>query len=579
MIRSLASMTAAGAWVAVVCALAPQLSAQTLPRERTQQTGGRRGGGFGGFGARGARATVDLPTARRLLLEKDPPEEGDFTALVQAAMQESTDRRLPTFMEDPDATYGPEQRAFRAEVYGPLLAEPRTREFLRSLAKRPATGTFGFSGSTAALVLADDPDEADLAALFEGYQATGPENRAGPARQLGRAIAAMKAKEPEAALAEEALARIRADAAEGKASQRGAAIEALFRAEETDEAVRVLRPLLAEGNDPLETATVLQACSRLFQRRDVDPFMKASAIATAEAAVEKLLASDEEVAPTQVISGEGRTLRAAIAFLQDAGGTREFDVLMRCLESPRALRLLGMDGLQTLRFGLQSRRRRVSAEQAARIDEHWLKLVVEAGSRLFALEEEPMEPEEQRAFWDARDLRYNALGYFCDQFARAPAAGGAPGVKSRLERELDLPAYLAALYQSREDVTIEGEDGSERFTAVAEKLENRVLALQLLSLIQREWNRDPGGLDLFAEALAMLCAEIQAPPPAPEQIAAFRESRESDRLLEIAVVRAPADNYVQGAAAQTIADLGYVVTSGPDKVVIRADLEHPWPWY
>jgi len=558
--------------IAFLGGAASELPAQDSGGGRPQQAGGR------GRGGRGPRTTVDLPTAQKLLLEKDPPEERDFTTLVQAAMQESTNRRLPSFMEDPESTYGPEQRALRAEAYGPLLAEPRTREFLRSLVRRPASGAFDFAGSTAALVLADAPDEEDLRALFAGYQATAPENRTSVARQLGRALAALREAQPPPELAAEALARLRADAGEGKASQRGAAIEGLFRTGDADEAIRVLRPLLSGEEDPLETVTVLQACSRLFRRADLDPFMKARAVATAEAAIDALLSSSGEVAPTQVISGQGRTMRAAIAFLQDAGGASAFDVLLRCLGSERAQRLLGMDGLQTLRFALQSRRQTMDPAQAETLDERWLRLLLDAGSRLFALEEEPMEREEQRAFWDARDLRYNALGYFCDQFMRVPASPGSPPVKERLGREPDLPAYLAAIFRAREDVKEDGGSGADRYVAVAEKLENRVLALQLLASIQREWNRDPGGLDLFAEAYALLCGEIQAPLLPIEQVVDFRSAREPGRQLEIPVGRAPADAYVQGAASQTIANLGYVVTNAVQKIVIEVDAEHPWPW-
>ncbi len=541
-------------------------------------------------------ALADFGAAQKKLLEKDPPEERDFGELIQAATQESTSRKLPSFVDDPESNYGPEQRALRVEVYGPLLAQPRTREFLRGLVRRPAASVFDFNGATAALVLADAPDEGDLAALFDGYRATAPDNRTSLARQLGRALSAMRVQQlgPEVRdLVDGALAQLRSDAAEGKATQRGAAIEGLFRAGELDLAVRVLRPMLTDDHDPLETVTVLQACSRLFRVKELDPFLKARAIAAAHAAVESLLESDEAVTPTQAISGKGRTLRSAISFLQDVGGLFEFDLLMRCLESERARRLLGMDGLQNLRFGLSTRRAKADREQAARLDERWLAPILQAGSRLFALEEEPMERDEQRAFFEARDLRYNALGYFCDQFMRVPAkpadAGAAPvtpvpvpavpvpPVKERLGRELDLPAYLAAIFRAREDVT-DGEGGEARYTAVAEKIENRVLALQLLALIEREWNRDPGGLDLFAEAYAILCLESQSPIVPIDQVVAFRRAREPGRRLEIPVGKPPADNYVQGAAAQTIADLGYVVRTTPTLITIEVDADHRWPW-
>jgi hypothetical protein len=559
--------------------------------------GGGRGGGRGRFGG---GATVDLATAQKTLLEKDPPLEKDFSQLVQSAMQESTNRKLPSFMEDPENTYGPEQLSFREEVYGPLRKDPRTRELLRSLARKPAVG-FDFSIGTAAMVLADAPDADDLAAIYAGYQATPPDQRASVARQLGRAIAKLKEAQPRPPLVDETLARLKSDAIEGRAGQRGAAIEGLFRSGDAEEAVRVLRPLFdGTEHDALETVTVLQACSRLFQRKDLDPFLRARAVVAAENAVQTLLASQDEVAPTQVIAGEGRTLRAAIAFLQDAGGPAEFELFLRCLEDPRAQKLMGMDGLQNLRFALQRQRNKVTPELGARLDERWLAILLAAGNRLFSLEEEPMEPEEQRAFWDARDLRYNALAYFCDQFQRTPA------VRERLGKENDLPALLATLYRAKEDVNEGeaegGEDGgdggdssdgaaandgspasdvvtsSSRFIAVADKLENRVLALQLLALIQREWNRDPGGLDLFAEAYAILSAEIQAPVMAVADVVTFRASTAPDRVLDIPVGHPPDDTFVQGAACQTIANLGFVVHTSPTGIKVEPDPEHPWPW-
>src|SRR5688572_13724404 len=222
-------------------------------------------GSGGGGGRRGNRPVADLVTAKKTFLDAPTPQERDFTALIFAAGQEATDRKLPSTMDQPEANYSPEFLAFRAEVYGELLARPDVREFLRSIVRKPPSGAFDWSSATAAMVLADTPTEGDLQALLDGYRATQPESRAAVARQLGRAVGTLRATAPTPAT-DEALALLRADAAEGKAAARGAAIEALFRAGCEDEALAVVKPLLTEGADPLETVTLLSACSRLFRR-------------------------------------------------------------------------------------------------------------------------------------------------------------------------------------------------------------------------------------------------------------------------------------------------------------------------
>ena len=521
-------------------------------------------------GGRGSRAVSDVATAQQALLAAPTPTETLFSELLFAALQEASQRKLPSTMEDPDANYTPEYVAYRAEVYGELRARPDGRAFLRGLAARAPTGAFDFVGVTAAMILADAPDGDDLEALLTGYLATSLDSRAGIARQLGRAAGALPAAD--AARAEKVMAQLRQDAAGGRATQRGAAIEGLYRAGAVDEALGAIKPLLMAESDPLETVPLLSACARLLKRTDLDPFLRARAVAAACAAIEQLLDSDEPIQTTQVIAGEGRTLRSAISFLQEMGGDAEFALMLRCLREPRGPRLLGMDGLQNLRFALQGKRAKVAPELGAQLDDHYLQLLLDAGNRLFALEEEPLLPDEHRAWWEARDLRYNALSYLNDQFFRNAA------VKERLGREIDLPVLLGTLVRSKQDLREEGGAADAPYLEVEEKVENRVLALQLLALIQREWNRDPAGLDLFAEAHAVLCIEVQAPLPDFAELAAFRAARAPGLVFEVAIVRPPGDAWVQRACCQAIANLGYVVNTVAGRIRIEADGENPWPW-
>src|SRR5262249_50730237 len=145
------------------------------------------------------------------------------------------------------------------------------------------------------------------------------------------------------------------------------------------------------------------------------------------------------------------------------------------------------------------------------------KILTDAGSRLFSLEEEPLTADEQKAFWEARDARYNALAYFVDEIRRSSPT------KELLKGRRDLPDLLVAITRARADVK-EGSGADVVYKAVLDKLENRVLALQLLSNMEREFNRGTPGIDVFNEGLMVLCAELGATPPNLADLAAFRKA-------------------------------------------------------
>lgn len=548
---------------ACAAAIAPAVAQQQPP-------GGGRETGAGGRGrGRQAAPKSDVATARQKLLDSATPDVKDFNSLITAVGDEATKRKLPSAIENPENNYVPELLALRKEIYTPLVENAVTHEFLRGLVKKAQTA-FDLTAATAAMVLADSPDDGDLDAMFEGYGATVPESRTTIARQLGRALGNARARTPPPPRLAEMLDRIKADAAAGKPGQRGAAIEALWRAGETEMALKHVEALLAKDADSLESVTVLQACSRLLQKTDVDPLLRARAVATAHAAIETILADTAEITPAQAISGKGRMLRSALAFLQDVAGPHEHELVMRCLTESRPQRLLGMDGLQNVCTGLERSRDKLTPEQGTQVDDWFLKQITDAAARLFSLEEEPMTVEEQRAFWDARDLRYNAISYFNWQIRRSK------GVKARLEKERELPEQLVTLFRAKADVK-EDRDGEPVYRGVNEKLENRVLALELLSNIQREFNRDPG-IDLFSEALAIVASETHAGLVDPGGVLKFRKENQPHVRFEFSVVKEPADEYVKRAAIQTICNLGYIIWTGDGKVGIEVDAQNPWPW-
>jgi hypothetical protein len=568
-------------WLLLPRAHAQQPPAQQPPAGGRPRELSAKGGPAGGAN-RPAAPRTDYAAARQKLLDAARTPEGgaavdpatidvkDFGALVTAAGDEATRRKLPSFNDNPENNYAPELLAYRREVYGPLRDDPVLREFLRGLARK-ATPAYDFNATTAAMVLADDPDAADLDAIYAGYDATVAESRTALARQLGRALGAARGADPRPPRFDEMIARVKADAAEGKAVQRGAALEALYRAGEGELALQHLKKLLAETTEPLEAVTVLQACTRLLQQPDVDPFVRARAVAVAHAAVENILTDTSTLKASQSIGGDGRILRAATSFLQDVGGAREMDLVLRCLAEPRAQQLLGMDGLQNVRSGLSRARSTMADEQGAKVDEWFLKLLVDTGTRLLELEEDPMSQDEKRAFWDARDLRYNAITYFIDQVRRTKA------VKERLYKETDLPELLVTLFKAKEDVKDE-RDGEVVWRGVAEKLENRACALELLANLEREFNKPTPGIDLFSEGLAILCNEVQAPPIRPAEIIAFRKAYAPKVMFEFPVGKEPADEFVKRTGCMVIATLGYVVHTGDGKVGIEVDAQNPWPW-
>lgn len=553
-----------------VPALLFAFAASLAPAVAQHAPGGGRETGAGGRGRGNAAPKSDVATARQKLLDAATPDAKDFTELVRAVGDEATKRKLPSTTDNPENNYVPEYFAFRKEVYGPLLENPVTHEFLRGIARKPPVG-FDLNAATAAVVLADAPDDADLDAIYAGYDGATADHRTTIGRQLGRALGAVRERTPPPARYAEMLERVKADAAAGKAAQRGAAIEALWRAGETALALKHVEALLAKEAEPLESLTVLQACSRLLQKSDVDPLLRARAIATAHATIVSILADTSEITPAQAISGKGRMLRSALSFLQDVSGPGEHDLVMRSLTEPRPQQLLGMDGLQSVCSGLERARDKLTPEQGKQVDDWFLKQIVDAGTRLFSLEEEPMSVEEQRAFWDGRDRRYNAISYF-NYLIRVSKP-----VKERLKQERELDDQLVTLFRAKADVK-EDRDGEAVYRGVAEKLENRVMALQLLSNIEREFNREPPGVDLFSEAFAIACSEVHAGLVDPGSVLKFRKDNVPHVRFEFPAVKEPADDFVKRAAIQTIANLGYVIWTNDGKIGIEVDAENPWPW-
>src|SRR6185295_1338624 len=127
--------------IAVPLSMAQQPAGRSRTIDAQSGSRGGRGGGGGANGGanRAGQTAADFVAVRQKLLDAETPDLKDFGALVTSANNESTQRKLPSFGENPENTYTPELIAFRQEVYAPLRESPVLREFLRGMVRKAAT--------------------------------------------------------------------------------------------------------------------------------------------------------------------------------------------------------------------------------------------------------------------------------------------------------------------------------------------------------------------------------------------------------------------------------------------------------
>ena len=456
--------------------------------------------------------------------------------------------------------------AMRKLCFGPLREHEKSLAYLHRMAANPLDDSF--ESLYAVLFLADDATPEDLAAILEGYRAftTEASYRVSFARQLGRATAYVRETVgDDHPVVVEAIAQLETDLENESLWARGAAHEGWYRAGFEDDAERRIAEVLRGGLEPRDKLRVLEPASRILHQPAVDPDLLLEANELAIASAEHVLATAEVDATSLVdrVSHSAKLFQAALGLLEDTATPEHLDFLLRCYTDPRSPVLLGITGLQGQRLNLQRLRRDLDTEQRRRVDRIFFDTLIIAGERLFSLEEDPMDPAERSAFESRRDFRYNAASYIADQWTDNE------DLQDAWLAESDAAEFLAILCQSAEDET-EGDPGNELYYAVREKMETRVLAGQILAMMQSHLSYQIVEPDLGAFFVTTAASECRA--PAQDCLQAFKvlvASKSEHLVAEIPIVRKPDDEWIKTEALIGLTELGYIVFLDSKTITIR----------
>lgn len=481
-----------------------------------------------------------------------------FEDYVLSVLAEQARRELPSFMEDPEALYSAEQVAFRREVYAPYLDRPEGMTFLRTLVSEPPEDS-RYSASTAAFLLADQPSAENLEALWAGYENSDGSSflRRSISRQLGRATQSLRDDPAAAEICETVISRLDEEARSDDAARAGAAVEALYRAGEVDRALGLVGSVL-EHSKPSDALELLRNCSRLLQLPQVDPSIQERARTLARDVIRANLETPPASSAWLNVSREAQDHRAAVAFLQGARIDADLELLLTCYQDPSSARLLGMDGLQSLRFALQSERRALDERRATQIDEVFLSQLREAGARLFELSELPMNSDEYQAFQEQRNARYNAASYLESLWSRDE------DFREKLRSDGDLPEYLDLLSGARR-LEIVGNGENVLYHGVEEKIETRLLCATVLA---RLGHANPA-TNLYAQFVEVLVAEVRAPAESLQAALALPRQSSPFLIAEIPRKAAPADRFLMNQALDGLRALDFRVESDAEWFRLR----------
>jgi hypothetical protein len=343
----------------------------------------------------------------------------------------------------------------------------------------------------------------------------------------------------------------------------GHTLEGLQRAGFADEAYGELeKRLYAEDLEETEALKLLSAAPRLQTLEGVDPFLVAWSVDVALRAADTALeeaAGDSSIART--VSEAASHYRSAISFASQVAPGATLEYLLTSMQEMERVELLGMDAVSNLRTELENYRLVAEEQDAALIDSTFLRILMDAGERLFLVQEEPMTEAEHDRFFRARDSRYNAAYYFDHLWQKAP---GLPGT---LAAQPDVVDYLLSLALADEEEIL-GEGADTLYLAVEEKTETRLLAANLLARLEHEFDVDPP-IDLYDFFLEALGDEVQA---TPEDVLACRRdladaATEQDPVC-LEIVHEPGDEWIKDRCIQALRDLGYRVTDRDQQVCI-----------
>lgn len=516
----------------------------------------------GGFALSGASRFAQA----ELLGELDAKEQlALWRGLIDRFGIERQKAHLENSFYDPELTYAGSYVQLRELLYGPLRNKERTLAYLRLQASDPRDDSY--ASLIAALYLADRPQVQDLEAILQGYNALTSESstRVSYARQLGRAVQALRAERgDDEPVVHAALSQLRADARSDSAWTQGAAFEGLYRAGFRDEAVACLRDVLDGDLDARDRLRTLEAAARLLALDGVDPGMLARATDLAVATAGEVMETatlDESLMSR--VSREAKLLQAALGFLEDAATIEHLDFIIECYTDPRAPVLLGITGLQGQRLNLERLRRFADADQRRRIDSIFFQALVEAGERLFHLEEDPMDEEERTRFESERDFRYNAASYISTEWANHE------DLQQAWLAQPDATEFLALICLSDRDES-EGEAGNRLFYGVREKMETRVQCAQILAMMQKHVSWEIVEPDLGPFFVTIAAREFSAPiQPTVEAFEILTENQNEYLVAEIPIVRQPDDPFVKDQALIGLVEMGFSVYITAEAIRVR----------
>ena len=462
-----------------------------------------------------------------------------------------------------EVMYGREHRDFRAKWLGRLCDDEATREVLFNAMKVPGTLEL-YTEMILGVTLADYPSNDDYRVLLEGLRACDKTSgsRYSRIRHIGRAIPYLQEHggDEGAELAEEGFAMLYDFIENGTTTAViGGAIDGLAWAGREEEAYSELAKFMEKPDetDGIRLA-VLDAASRVMKRKNVDPFFKAWTVDfVRDMAYQAVEESNDEVGVARKISNAASDYRYAVSYLQDVAPDLSLDFLIDNYTDMNLATLLGMDELQDLRWALQNYRLQDQTGHSKKVDQLFFQLLVDAGEKLFHLDEEPFFQADHEKFFSDRDLRYNAASYFYDMWSSLAA------VRERLDQDYDIWHHLHLIMEADADIP-EGDGEDRLYYGVIEKGETRLLAGLLLAFRWRDYGKDPEA-DLRELFLSFLGAELSVAEDVLEQSLATH----SEPILW-ENTKEPEDEWMKEKAIEGLEVLGMEVIEQESSYAITA---------
>jgi hypothetical protein len=484
------------------------------------------------------------------ILRAPAPTADDFDKLVRAAFARSRELKLKSSWEDPDAPKSAEQVAFRREVYGPIYEDTKGLALMRSIVEAPMPEEW--SAVTGCYVFADHGSAADLRSIFTGLKhiesdgSTGYGTIAeGYGRQLGRILARPPEEGEDPALRAEVLKSLNGwlDDPATLPMIRGASLNAFF---ESDDVERVAswfkKALSAEVKDPCEVLRLLPSNLRLMRHKRFPPEYRERLRAEARRAVTEFVA-DPPAGVVSTTSERVRCLRSGVQVHLSTMERGDLDLLLPLMSERRASSWLGIDLLQQMRWSLQTLRESLDADGRGKLDGYFLGVLVADGA-VARPREQPVGEEEKAAFFDRRDLRYNAASYLEEVLDKDG--------KSLIELIAGTPEAIETFWAL---ITAGMDAGSAQ---VREKLENSVVLAEVAAKLRADFEEEIDRATLQKLLLGALRNELGDPERDP-----------AEPPLTVNQKRKPQDPFIKDHLVSALKALGLHARESADSIDIE----------